>query len=71
VIWAETEKGKRMPVDEEPNKEGNIILQEYLQEDTPTAVYVGKPDPNPLFDGPLRYMSHFATCPQSGEWRRR
>jgi hypothetical protein len=40
VEWVETANGKKMPMDLEPDAEGNRI-------------------------------SHFATCPQANDWRKR
>jgi len=65
VQWAITEKGKRMPVDLEPVDGGNIILRDRGAHLDPLAQYV-TPDPNLK-----RYISHFVTCPQSGQWRKK
>ena len=72
VIWAVTENGKRMPVDAMPREDGNIMLTHYPDGQI-AADYV-----NPtLFEEwdvpapePRRYVSHFATCSQSKQWRK-
>jgi len=71
IRWTETEKGKRMPVDPEPVRGGNLKLH---------------PIPRPTIDGYLTtveisqvitpdkhvdaYISHFATCPAARNHRK-
>lgn len=69
IIWAETEKGKRMPVDAEPADNGNLRLVE-REGDAPLAVY-DTAETEALFGDDTRYLSHFATCSQAAGWRRR
>jgi hypothetical protein len=62
IIWAETAKGKRMPVDARPSEGGNILLEQ-------------RPGLAPLVDvrsGVVEggRFSHFATCPQASKHRR-
>ncbi|HKE79039.1 MAG TPA: hypothetical protein VKB54_07010 [Solirubrobacteraceae bacterium] len=66
IVWAETEKGRRMPVDADPNPLGQIVLRGHGT--TPLAI-CGVPDD--AYPGEPRYASHFQTCPQAGDWRRR
>lgn len=67
IVWAETERGKRMPVDAAPNpRNGSIVLRERAGE-APLAI-AGVPDE--AFPGEPRYTSHFATCPEAARWRR-
>lgn len=73
VLWAEWGSGKRMPVDAEPDmrpppKGGTLALT--LRGDPNLGkLIVSKYD---VTMGPTRnrYTSHFATCPNAGEWRR-
>jgi hypothetical protein len=61
-----------MPVDAEPRPDGNIKL-EYEREGI-FAIYVGKPDQDTLFEsktGAERYVSHFATCPNADQFRKK
>lgn len=64
VRWVETSKGKKMPIDINPNPNGNVILIDGV------AHYV-KDDP---FEKPeetaKRYVSHFATCPNAQKHRK-
>ena len=58
-----------MPVDAAPRHDGNVILLDRGLA-VPVAVYVDlitsmeHPDAD-------RYVSHFVTCPQAGEWRKK
>lgn len=61
IFWAWTKKGKRMPIDAEPNHLGNISLQG-------TTVRFVTPDANTLGQ---RYVSHFVTCPNADKHRLR
>ena len=66
IVWAETEKGRKMPIDFYPSSEGTIVLRYPQGEKQPLAI-VGVPaDAFPRED---RFTSHFATCPQADEWR--
>lgn len=68
VVWAHTEKGKAMPLDPEPRPDGNIRMQTEAGEQI--AYYDKKSETESLFDTGPRYVSHFATCPESREWRK-
>jgi hypothetical protein len=70
VIWAVTAAGKRMPVDAEPVDGGNVLLDQ--RQDPPLATVVGKQVQAGLFgdDGP-RFASHYVTCPDADQWRKR
>jgi hypothetical protein len=73
IWWAETLAGKRIPVDTEPAPDGNVVLLRGGRGEAPPVVLVMSqaqadtviPDVGP------RYMSHYATCPQAAEWRKR
>lgn len=62
IIWTQTNSGKRMPVDAEPNSEGTFSLRE--EDDLVLATYVR------AGSDPELHTSHFATCPQSNAWRK-
>jgi hypothetical protein len=74
IRWATTVNGKRTPVDDQPVPDGDLVLSD----PTPgayapnVAKYVA-PDQPPLFDveEPPRFVSHFATCPNADQHRRR
>ncbi len=68
VIWTVTHKGRKMPVDAEPVPNGNIRLRP--EGDKVIAEYPGKEHPSLLEDDRKRYVSHFATCDHSDEWRK-
>lgn len=67
VIWLTMRPGgRRMPVDAEPADDGNILVD--------LAALVGVVIPATglleIPDEPF-YLSHFATCPQANQWRRK
>jgi hypothetical protein len=62
IIWTETEKGKKMPVDAEPALNGNIDL--WTSGDKVTAAYTA------MDAGTKRYISHFVTCPNADKHRK-
>lgn len=69
VVWCETSKGKRMPVDAEPYDGGNVEIVE-VRGAAPLAVVHGDTGMATL-DGSPRYRSHFATCPNADQHRRK
>jgi len=58
-----TKTGKAMPVDAEPTVKGNLRLE--LDGETVSVI-----PPEERLEGELLFLSHFATCPDSEEWRR-
>lgn len=66
IIWAVTERDKPMPVDAEPSLEGTVLLEQtgsrLVARVLPAHRAFGRRD--------LR-KSHFVTCPQADQWRRR
>lgn len=75
IVWATNDKTLRtMPVDAEPTADGNVILTDNAHGGPPSAHVLTKAetsDPG-LFppDGP-RHTSHFATCPNAADFRRK
>jgi hypothetical protein len=73
ILWVETEKGKRMPLDAQPSPKGTFELRTEgpftrpngtrIESGVPLAVY--DPDANEE-----RYESHFSTCPDRKTWRK-
>ncbi len=57
-----------MPVDAEIALGGNVYLD--YSTDPPTAIYVTLENAH-LEEAETRFVSHFASCPQAKEWRRR
>lgn len=66
IIWAVSSAGNRMPVDFRRVPGGNIELEERGAYPVPPMAHFVKPDPQVE-----RFVSHFATCPDRREWRRR
>ena len=78
VVWALTEKGKRMPVDAEPAVGGTIVLEHTQQGKPPLARVVSGEELSTMRrqeesrGEELRlFKSHFATCPDRGKWRKK
>jgi hypothetical protein len=62
VIWADTKHGKKMPLDAKPTSKGNLV-------------FVGGVA-RTVTDEDRRlhretYTSHFSTCADAGDWRKR
>jgi hypothetical protein len=72
IRWAVTVNGKRMPVDDQPVPDGNLVLSDPTPGAyAPTAAHYVQPDQLTLFgDEPPRFTSHFATCPNADQHRR-
>jgi hypothetical protein len=72
VLWVTLPSGKRCPIDVEQRPDGNVKLDGCEAADGNQAAHVA--GAKELVD--LRaskaalYISHFATCPSAGEWRR-
>lgn len=73
MFFARTAANRQIPLDAEPNPDGNVIIHEGVaivlgplelyQAQMATQV-AGIDEPNEL------YMPHHATCPDGAEWRR-
>ena len=68
LLWALTEKGRRIPLDRNPVPTGNIEIEE-TDEGPPMSRVV--PVLSPGLFPTVRYKSHFATCPNAKRHRRR
>lgn len=81
IVWATTERGRRIPLDPEPRPDGNVELicvhgvdvarvvtavrEQELEQQAVAAIRAGR-------EPELRlHMSHFATCPSADTFRRR
>jgi len=70
VRWVVTAaNGKRMPIDPTPVPDGNVWI-DGMQDGVPRVLVALSADSVPA-NVPLRYVSHFVTCPQRDEWRKR
>lgn len=67
IIWARTPSGRTIPIDRQPTDDGNVRVT--YDGHKAHAQVVGKPD---LFtaDEP-RHTSHFATCPNADQHRKK
>lgn len=64
IVWAMFASGRLMPLDAERVKGGRIVLVP-SSKSTPRAEML-PPDPDAV-----RYVSHFASCPNAAEHRKR
>lgn len=68
VVWAVTDLAKSMPVDRDPSPAGSIALEYRVPGRAPLARVVRADLRGARTD---LHTSHFATCPQAGNWRKR
>jgi len=70
IIFKQTVTGKQMPLDAEPNADGNVQLGWIGGEEV--ALLLAEPGDRAAAQiaGHLLYMPHFATCPNADEHRR-
>lgn len=76
IIWAVTKNGKPMPVDARAVGNGNIeLVPAGDPREPPAALMLDKQGEREISPGVkhspmLRYVSHFATCPNAAEHRK-
>jgi len=71
IFWGFTKRGKAIPLDELPSPDGNLALEEH-KDGLRSTVLVRCVKKDDLFDrSALRYVSHFATCPDAPVWRKK
>lgn len=68
IIWASTVKGRPMPVDAEPDPDGNILL--HARPGRGPLAEVVPAGQDGLIAGEQLRLSHFATCPNADQHRR-
>lgn len=61
INWYKTVAGRNIPIDPEPHPEGNVYID--VVSNVASVVPVGSRAP--------LYRSHFATCPNAGQHRKR
>ena len=70
ILWVETHKGNRMPLDPEPSAVGNVILEQAACSEGQLGLrraYVLRRRDYWAGD---RYTPHFTTCPGAERFRR-
>jgi hypothetical protein len=74
IIWTLTQKNHRHPLNPEPVEGGNVIVTGRIlagrDRDTPTILVLKGHEMHAVESGRLRYVSHFATCPDSSSHRK-
>jgi hypothetical protein len=68
ILWARTTNGKNIPLDAEPVESGNVYLVANGRETTAIVMAAGEAPPAGVT---RRFVSHFVTCAQAAEHRRR
>lgn len=66
IIWARLDNGRGIPLDPEPNPNGNIVVVPGGSGGELPVRYLRKGEEA---EGE-RYVSHFSTCPDSKDFRR-
>lgn len=69
VVWVHTRAGERMPINPSPSPLGNLRLDLHGRQIFATVTPDATPDMFDPNDSGVRYLSHFATCPEADEWR--
>jgi hypothetical protein len=64
ILWTRTRKGKKMPVNREPDEKGRFVL--LYHEDWILAHFDRRGS-----EPGAHYTSHYATCPDAEKWRKR
>ena len=71
LIWAVTANGKRTPVDATPDRAGNVVLVDQGPFDSPLALVIHTEYEQATAPVDALHTSHFQTCAQASEWRKR
>lgn len=71
ILWAFTEKGRRIPLDRNPVPDGNIEISDPTDGPITSRVVSGQGTLSPGLFPATRYKSHFATCEFAKRHRRR
>lgn len=66
IIWTRTSAGKAMPVDVYPTRGANVRLRWEGSEVKADVVRAQL-----AFGSTTNHLSHFVTCPNADEWRRK
>lgn len=69
ILFAVGESGRENPIEPEPKENGNVRLVE-REDQKPLALYDKKDRQRTLDDDGMRYVSHFANCPDAPRWRK-
>lgn len=67
IFWCVTVNGKRIPIDREPAEDGNVTIERQKTGDLLATVHAASFPPV----GAKRWRSHFSSCPQAAQHRRR
>lgn len=73
IFWARTSINppQWMPLDREPSERGNVVILEDDELGIERAKVLKKGERETYPPATLKYLSHFATCPEAEKFRRR
>jgi len=69
IKWIKLESGKSMPVD--PDITESLEVGDIFVTENGATVKVTLDNLRELEEGPMGYISHFSTCPQADDWRKK
>lgn len=68
IVWAVSTNGKNIPLDPDPNVNGNLIrVGSIVAGRVVFKAFAYNPSAH---EGEKRYLSHFVTCPNAAQHRR-
>ena len=70
IVWTKTPADKNSPVDPNPRDDGNLVMITAGVENGRPLFTQAMYDPE-IHAGMKRYVSHFVTCPDAKNFRRR
>lgn len=65
IVFVKSERGKAMCIEMKPSADGNVVID--VKSDGSCVARVVKPEEFARF--PVRYLSHFARCPNAASHR--
>jgi hypothetical protein len=69
IVWCKMSSGKNMPLDPEPVADGNLVRMASVE--SGRAVFHAVVYRADKHEGFKRYRSHFVSCPQADQHRKR
>lgn len=68
ITWFQTLTGRRIPVDEDPVENGNIVVVARVEKFL-CRVFKNSQTAQAIMPGEPRYVSHLTTCREAEKWR--
>jgi hypothetical protein len=67
IRWVKTQRGKKMPIDDEPSSAGKFAIEGDPEAETPSVRFIKSSEE---YTGD-RFTSHFETCDDPGQFSKR